>query len=170
MWTTVTEILDNLGRIQTAVVIVAAVIVVVLWLSGIIPILLRLGNGLSRRRVAVFAAGDTLDSLTEMMRDSGLIRKRNIIRISRVVDIGRAEKATLYLVYWPDWKDQIARITDMKQHGTALIIYAPPQHGQIPPATMSDLGNRPNVLVTNFRGRLLNDIAGCLITTSYAKR
>ena len=34
---------------------------------------------------------------------------------------------------------------------------------------MNDIANRPNTVVVNFRGRLLNDILTSLITTSYDK-
>ena len=58
----------------------------------------------------------------------------------------------------------------MKADGTALIIYAPQEHGFIPKETMALLDKKRNVVVNNFRGRLLNDIVASMITTSYERK
>jgi len=50
---------------------------------------------------------------------------------------------------------------------TALIIYAPQELGFISKESMAKLNQKRNVMVTNFRGRLLNDITTSIITTSY---
>jgi hypothetical protein len=163
------DLIDGIGAIQTAVGVALALTAVGVWFRGLIPVLIRLGNALSRRKVAIFAETDTCQSLVQMLVDSRLVRERNIIRIGGTVDLKRAEKATLLLVYWPEWGGRIDEILKDKRHGTALVVYAPPHGGPIPSEIMRNLGDQPNVLVTNFRGRLLNDIAGCLITTSYAK-
>ena len=54
-----------------------------------------------------------------------------------------------------------------KNDSTALIVYAPVEFGDIPQKRMRQIGERRNVTVTNFRGRLLNDIVVSMITTSY---
>ena len=79
-------------------------------------------------------------------------------------DIGKAENVSLFLVFWTDWESEIDSILDKKEDKTALIIYAPPR--SIPQEQMVSLDDQRNVTVTNFRGRLLNDIVVSIITRS----
>ncbi len=164
------EILDTLGRASTVLVILTAAYAAYLWARGIVPVLWRLGNGLSRRKIALFARGDTLISLEALLDDSKLFDKANIVRIAAPGDIGQAESATLFLVAWHDWQDEIDRVLATKRDGTALIVYAPQDKGFIPQPEMAKLNSRRNVVVNNFRGRLLNDLVVSMITTSYEKR
>ncbi len=81
----------------------------------------------------------------------------------------QSEKATLFLVFWPDWQDDIQEILNKKDDGVALIVYAPPDPntGQIPRDKTALLDSYRNTILVNFRGRLLNDIVASMITTSY---
>lgn len=167
MWDTLKTILDYLGYIATVLVIVSAIGAFILWARGIAPVLIRLGNGLSRRKIAVFAKGAMLSSLEDLLRDSKIFNHTRIIKIGHRGDIGKAEPATVYLVYWPDWKDELAEIAANKPDAVALIVYAPHEHGQIPRDIMIAIEQQRNVIVNNFRGRLLNDIVVSMITTSY---
>lgn len=73
---------------------------------------------------------------------------------------------TIFLVDWETFGDKIEQIfSARKNHQTAIVIYAKP--ASIPQEKMSDIANRANTVVVNFRGRLLNDILTSLITTSY---
>ena len=155
-----------------AIIIGAALIVAaaIAWARGIVPVLYRLGNGLSRRKIAVFAKGDVLVSLENILRDCKLFKQTNIITIATEGDMDAANSATVFLVYWPDWKDNVEDVLRRKSDGTALIVYAPQEHGFIPRDTMSLLDKKRNVVVNNFRGRLLNDIVVSMITTSYEKK
>lgn len=94
--------------------------------------------------------------------DTKLFNKKNMIDISSVGDFGRAEGATVFLIFWDDWKDKMLRV---KKDKTALVIYAPPR--SIPDAEFAKLDSQRNVMVTNFRGRLLNDMVISLMTTGY---
>jgi hypothetical protein len=58
-------------------------------------------------------------------------------------------------------------ILSAKKDGTALLIYAPQEEGFIPKEDIAKINQHRNVIVVNFRGRLLNDIVTSLITTSY---
>lgn len=161
---------DAFGHISTIIVIVSAIYGAILWFRGIVPVLIRLGNGLARRKIAIFAKGDNLTSLETVLNDSKLFNKVNVLKIPTTRDIGIAEGATLFLVYWPDWKDEIENVIAKKADETALIVYAPQDQGLIPKDTMAVLDRERNVVVNNFRGRLLNDIVVSLITTSYEKK
>jgi hypothetical protein len=162
------NVLNVLGYISTILVILSAIYIFILWLRGIVPVLVRLGNGLARRKIVIFAKGDTLNSLKDLLHDSKLFNQTNVTGISLEGDIRKCESATMFLVYWPDWHEHIDAILRCKTDGIALVVYAPP--GSIPQEAMAKLGNERNVTVSNFRGRLLNDIVISMITTSYEKK
>jgi hypothetical protein len=166
---TLLEILAVVGTIETIILIVGLVWAFSLWLKGIFPALLRLGNGLAKRKIAVFAKGDNLGSIKNLLIDSKLFNKKNICEITKTEDVGRAENATMYLVVWHDWAEDIDDILRQKRDGCALIVYAPYDRGRIPDEQMRKLDGKRHTAVTNFRGRLLNDIVASLITTSYEK-
>lgn len=167
---TILTILNILGYISTIIVVIASIIVVIECIKGVLPALIRLGNGLAKRKIAIFARSDTLSSLTALLVDSGLILKDNVIKITKEDDFGKAEEATLLLVYWPEWKDKMLDIRNIKKDGEALVVYAPRSTGLIPENIMSELDTKRNVTVVNFRGRLLNDIVTAMITTGYTKK
>lgn len=147
--------------------LVAILTAVALWIKGILPALLRLGNGLAKRKIVIFAKNENLDSLKTLLADSRLFRGGNIKGVSTLDDMGAAENATLYLVYWRDWGTDIERILQQKKDGDALIVYAPDGARSIPDDKMKLIDMERNASVTNFRGRLLNDIVTAMITTSY---
>lgn len=157
------------GTIETIVLILAIAWGVLLWIRGIFPALLHLGNGLAKRKIAVFAKGDNVGSLRDLLLDSKLFRKGNIIEVVRTEDVGRAEGASVYLVHWHDWADGIGDVLAQKPDACALIVYAPYDKGRIPDDQMKNLDGKRHTAVTNFRGRLLNDIVTAMITTSYER-
>jgi len=159
--------LENVGYAQT--IIWLAILVFGVWgtLSGILPVLIRLGRGLAKRQIAIFAKGDKLRSLRDLMLDSKLFKSKNIKDITSVSDLGRAEGITIFLIFWDDWKDDIDKILNQKTDSTALLVYAPMDFGDIPQNLMCKIDEQRNVTVTRFRGRLLNDIVVSMITTSY---
>ncbi len=158
--------LDWVGWVSSALLVVAIILGAIAWIRGIVPALYRLGNGLAKREIAIFAKGDNLTSMMSLLEDTKLFNKRNIITIASDNDLGRGEKATLLLVHWDDWENKIEDILLAKKNATALIVYAPRQNS-IPTAKFLVLGKYSNVTVTNFRGRLLNDIVVSLMTTGY---
>ena len=105
-----------------------------------------------------------------MLVDSKIFEDKNILQINKN-DLKKAEKETLFLVHWKDYQDKIDDILTLKKDSTALVIYAPQNEGRIEPVDMMEKINyHRNTIVVNFRGRLINDILVCLITTSYEKR
>jgi hypothetical protein len=160
--------LDWVGRVTAVIFLVTLALGIYAWLKGILPALWRLGNGFSKRKIAIFAKGDTLIGLKGLLLDTKLFSEKNIIDVSSNNDFGRAERATLFLVSWHDWQqDQIDEILRAKKDTTALIVYAPQDLGFIPKDKMKELDSKRNVTVANLRGRLLNDIVVSLMTTSY---
>src|SRR3989338_1410833 len=163
------EILAFIGVIETIVLVVGIIWGFILWTRGVFPALYRLGNGRAKRKIAVFAKGDNVNSLRSLLTDSKLFRKNNIFEITTTGDIGKAEEASVYLVFWHDWADDISEILEKKPDSCALIVYAPYEKGRIPDDQMRNLDGKRHTVVTNFRGRLLNDIVTAMITTSCGK-
>ena len=64
----------------------------------------------------------------------------------------------------------IDNILKIKDDSDALIIYAPQEEGLIDRSILEKINLERNSIVVNFRGRLLNDILTCMITTSYVKK
>lgn len=158
------EILSAIGIIETILLVAGIIYGLVLWFRGILPVLYRLGNGLAKRKIALFAKGDNLSSIKNLLSDSKLFRQK-IIDIPSKNDLGRAEEASVYLVYWHDWSDEINDILNKKPDSCPMIVYAPYNKGRIPDDQMENLDGKRNTSVTNFRGRLLNDVVTAMITT-----
>lgn len=160
------DFLDWVGRATTLLFLITLVAGVIAWGRGILPALLRLGNGLAKRKIAIFAKSENLGSLESILLDSSLFNKKNLIGITSPNDLDRAEQATLFLVYWRDWKDSIEKIVEAKKYNTVLVVYAPQDEGRIADDKMALLNSKRNVVLANFRGRLLNDVIVSLISTN----
>jgi hypothetical protein len=158
-----------IGSVETLLLLILVIRGIVLWSTGISPVLYRLGNGLARRKIAIFAKGDNRASLKSLLLDSKLFKESNICEIGGVQDVGKAEEASVYLVFWPDWADEINKILTEKPDKCALVVYAPYDRAKIPEAQMKLLDGKRHTAVTNFRGRLLNDMVTSMITTPYEK-
>jgi hypothetical protein len=156
------KFISGVRSIFAAVVSVSAFIA---WFKGIFPVLYRLGNGLAKRKIALFVRSDNFSSLRGLLVDSKLFSEKNIMHISTVNDIKKSERASLFLVYWPDWENDIDKIINMKKDSTALIVYAPQDKGFLDKSKTAFLDKERNTVLTNFRGRLLNDIVISMITT-----
>lgn len=163
------NVITIVGIIETIVLILGIGYATILWMRGIFPALLRLGNGLAKRKIAIFAKNDNILSLKNLLCDSGLFKQKNIFEVTHSDDIGKAEEASVYLVHWHDWSENINEILEKKPDKCALVVYAPYDKGRIPDDQMKNLDGERNSAVTNFRGRLLNDIVTAMITTGYKK-
>ncbi len=155
-------------RAIITIIILGGIVTFYWWFRGILPVIKRLGLGLSKRNIAIFAKSDNFNSLKDLLTDSALFQPKNIFAITQEGDIGKAEQATIYLVHWDDWGAGYKQILEKKSDQCALIIYAPPR--AIPPEIMSALDKHRNTIVVNFRGRLLNDIVTTMITTAYQQK
>jgi len=160
-------ILKYFTAIEAGLLVVGFFFTIYVFVRGIAPALWRLGNGLAKRKIALFAKGDNAGSLKALLLDSKLFQAKNIMEISMLKDIGRAEAASVYLVFWHDWVNEIDAILDKKPDSCPLIVYSPYDRGPLPAAQMTKLDGKRHTTVTNFRGRLLNDVVASMITTSY---
>lgn len=163
------DFLNIIGHISTLVVVATIIYGVVLWIKGILPAVYRLGNGLAKRKIAIFAKNENFTSLKNLLVDSGLFNEKNICHVSKKEDINSCEKSTVYLVYWKDFSENIDEILIKKKDSCPLIVYSPKNDGLIPQDQVEKIDGHRNTALSNFRGRLLNDIVTALITTSYEK-
>ena len=157
-----------IGGIATILMILSFCYIMFLIIKGVFPVWYRLGMGLSKRKIAIFASTE-FESLKNMFIDSGIFEGKNILQINKNA-LKRAENETLFLVHWKDYLDKIDEILAIKKDSAALVVYAPQSEGRIPEDKMEKINSQRNTIVVSFRGRLLNDILISLITTSYKKR
>lgn len=137
--------------------------------KGVFHVLLQLGRGLSKRKIAVFA-DEQFDDLKEILVDSQLFQEKNIIQIRRS-SIKKAKDISLLLVHWQFSKDFLKEILAEKKDEDALIVYAPQDgDGRIDDVTLKMINNNRNAIIVNFRGRLLNDVFNCMVTTGCLKK
>jgi hypothetical protein len=155
-----------LGGILILLMLLQMAITIYLYAKGIIPVWIRLGMGLSQRKIAVFAEGDEFGSLKSMLVDSGIFMESNIVNIHKN-SLKKAENMTLFLVHWKSFESEIEDILNIKKDHVAMVVYAPQREGKIDMVTLEKINNQRNAIVANLRGRLLNDILISMITTSY---
>lgn len=167
---TIEIVVTAVRYITAGIVIFTVASAAVIWFTGIGPALWRLGNGFAKRKICIFAKNEMGQSLSSLLIDSKLFKAKNIHHVTGSSDLGKCEATTLFLVYWPDWQDNVEEILKQKRDGTALIVYAPQDKGSIPLDVMKQLNEKRNVVLSNFRGRLLNDIVISMITTGYKQQ
>ncbi len=156
-----------IGWISTICLIFTSLYVGYLILRWVVPVWYRLWIGLSTRKIAVFADNEYA-SLKKMLKDSKIFREKNIEQMHKN-SIDDAKNYSVFLIHWICFEDCIDQILDLKDDATALIVYAPSEEGRISDENMKKLNTKRNVIVVNMRGRLMNDIFTCLITTNYER-
>lgn len=138
------------------------------WITtGIMPVLYRLGFSLSKRKIAIYGKTE-FSSLRDILVDSGLFKDKNIVQIHDN-DIKKAEDITLFMIYWPEFHNKLDDILSIKKDATPLIVYAPQEIMKIDLSDIKKMNAHRNVIIVNFRGRLINDILISLITTGFKR-
>lgn len=136
-------------------------------ISGVMPVWIRLGRGLSNKKIAVYAESE-FDNFKDLLVDSGLFKEKNIEKITSA-SLGKGERHTMMLVNYNEFDDKIQDILRFKKDSDALIVYV--SNGvRISQNIMDNINNHRNSILVTFRGRLLNDIVTSLITTAYEKK
>jgi hypothetical protein len=154
------------GGVSTVVVLIGMIYVAYLYLSGILPVLQRIGMGLAKREIAIYADADNFANLKNTLVDSKIIKEKNIMHVD-MNSLKKGENATLKLVHWKSSKKRFDEILNLKKDTDALIVYAPRNEGELDNKHMKTIANARNIMLVNFRGRLLNDILGAMMMTSY---
>lgn len=155
-----------IGTLSTILSFAISAFLIIIWIRGIAPVLYRVGDGLAHKKIIIFAKGDNLISLKSLLEGSKLFRKKNLDQIVAIGDLDKAANGNIFLVYWPDWSDSIDEILDKMDDRKALVIYAPGGVRSIVESDLLKISKKKNVAISNFRGRLLNDITTSIITIS----
>ena len=156
--------------VHTLLWLIGIVSLVYFAAKGVLPVLYRLGSGLARRKIAIFAEPVAYGELRQLLIDSKLFKPGNITHVHSPSEIDVAKSASVHLVFWPDWANSIDPLLKARQPKVPCIIYAPQARGLIERTDMNRLDeDHRHTTVTNFRGRLLNDIVTAMITTSYER-
>lgn len=153
------------GALSTIVLILGVLFKSICWFFKVTPIVFKFGISLLDRKIAVFTSQEGYNQLKNCLIDSKIFKEKNIIHIA-INNIDKSKNYTVFLVEWESFKDKINDVfLARKNDQVPVVIYANP--GSIPNEIMSDIANRPNTVVVNFKGRLLNDILTSLVTTTY---
>ena len=156
------------GGVSTLALIGTAIYSVYLVVRGVMPVWIRLGLGLSQRKIAIFADQEKYHELKMMLEESKVFQPKNISRYGKTT-IKNAEGTSIILVHWGFSSKFIDQILEIKKASDALIVYAPRHEKELSASDLEKITNQPNSILVNFRGRLLNDILVSMITTSYKK-
>jgi hypothetical protein len=155
------------GGVSTVVAIFGFGYTIYTIISGVMPVWIRLGRGLSNKKIAVYAESE-FDNFKDLLVDSGLFKEKNIEKITSA-SLGKGERHTMMLVNYNEFDDKIQDILRFKKDSDALIVYV--SNGvRISQNIMDNINNHRNSILVTFRGRLLNDIVTSLITTAYEKK
>lgn len=158
-------ILTVIGDISTIILVFGIFYGIFLVINGVLPVWIRLGKGLSRRKIAIFASDD-FDSLKDLLIDSKIFKEKNIIKINKD-SLKKSKDFSLLLVHWKAFQDVLSDILEFKSDKAALIIYAPQDEGLICGDDLKMINNQRYSIIVNMRGRLVNDLLTSMITTSY---
>lgn len=150
-------------------VILATACAIYLSCKGILPVLYHLGLALSKRKIAIFAESNDFNNLKNILVDSKLFKAKNILLIDQK-SIRSAEGESLLLLHWGSCKDNLDSVLGIKKDAAALIVYAPIEDGKIDDEAMKKISEHRNVIVANFRGRLVNDVLVCMMTSSWERQ
>ncbi|CAM3784532.1 hypothetical protein FLGE108171_14990 [Flavobacterium gelidilacus] len=155
------------GGISTVIALGGFVFVVYTIIKGVLPVWIRLGKGLSNKKIAIYAEKE-FDDFKDLLVDSGLFNKKNIEKVTGS-SLSKGERHTMMLVNYNEFDDKINDILNFKKDSDSLIVYV--SNGvRVPQNIMDNINNHRNSIVVTFRGRLLNDIVTSLITTSYEQK
>lgn len=146
--------------------IIGIIVIAYLYCSNTLTTLYRLGKGLAKRDIAVFAENGSYESLRDYLIDSKLFKSTRVYQIHKN-SIDKAKKYSVFLVHYSTYQNDLDKVLALKDDSTALIVYAPPSEGRISDADMNKINDKRNAIVVNFRGRLINDILVSLMTTSF---
>ena len=163
-----TPFFNIVSGISTILMMAGFLYTAYLLIKGVFPVWYRIGMGLSKRKIAVFANGE-FDALKSTLVDSKIFKAKNIFRVHKNA-LKKADKETIFLIHWKEYKNEIDEIISIKKNSTAMIVYAPQNEGRIEQESIDKINNQRNSVIVNFRGRLLNDILISMITTSYEQK
>jgi hypothetical protein len=148
------------GAALTVFAALSAFFAAIIFFVYLIPVLWRLAKGLHGRHIAIVGSMDDYSEIKEALIASNLFRKNRITHIG-LNSIDRVEKFSLIIFVWDQNKSK--EVICRKKSDAALIIYAPAK--SIDEDSLQKISKRPNTIIVNYRGRLVNDVFVCMMTT-----
>ena len=70
------DFFESVAFTETILFLIGTVTIIYTFAKGILPAVWRLGNGLAKRKIAVFARGDNAASLRALLVDSKLLNAK----------------------------------------------------------------------------------------------
>lgn len=129
----------------------------------------RFGFALYGKKIMIVANDKDYHDLEEDLSDSGLIKRKNIQRVSDK-HISKVKDALLLIVVYGYLnKDDFREIINSKSSRCGLIVHCPPEKGRIDDDEMGLLSKTAFTALCNFRGRLVNDVLLMMLSTSFKK-
>ena len=153
-----------MGGAFTIVLIITSAYTAFLIFKSILPVWYRLGLSLSKRKIAILADNDNHNNLRNVLIDSKLFNPKNIENIDEN-SIGKVETQSLLLMHWTSHQENLDSILINKKDSAMLIIYAPMEEGRIESEELEKINKHRNVIIVNFRGRLINDVLVSMMTS-----
>ncbi|MFN2502029.1 MAG: hypothetical protein ABR530_08460 [Pyrinomonadaceae bacterium] len=118
-------IFEILGYPATIIVLCGFVLTTVRYVRGAVPVGMRLGKGLSTRKIALFARDEGLATLREVVLRSSLFHEKNLRDVTDPSNFDNHEGTDFFIVYYPHWKDHIDLILGAKKDQMPLLVYCP---------------------------------------------
>lgn len=131
---------------------------------------MRFGLALFGKKVAIFANADDYHIIESDLTSSGLIKKKNIERVSADQRANLNEALLIVFACRADNKEYINEVVNRKNSRCGLIVYCPSGPGVLSPQELTTINSSSFTTVCNFRGRLVNDVLLMMLSTSFKKK
>lgn len=161
-WTVISFILAMVGVVSLAFVVIGCI-------SGLTQAIVRFGLALFGKKVAVFASADDFHVIKSDLASSGLVKEKNIERVSVEQRSSLNEALLIVFACRDDNKKHIKEVVVRKNPRCGLVVYCPDGPSALTHEEMAEINAAPFATVCNFRGRLINDILLMMLSTSFKK-
>ena len=152
------------GGLMATITLFAFAWGVYLFFKGILPVTLRFGSALAKRKVAIIGNADAQKLIKATLVSSKIFSAKNLYTCSPK-DMEDIPLGAVVIVDWESCQDDFYHVQEFRANAQMpIIIFAKP--ASIPPELLGAVANAPNTVVVNFRGRLLNDVLTAMMTSS----
>lgn len=161
------------GYLDVAFRLFGLVVLITIFLgafAGITQALWRFGLALFGKKILVIADESDYEDIREDLSDSGLIKNKNIQRISNKHLDKINDALMLIVVYGYLENDDFEAVLRRKNSRCGLIVHCPPEKGRIDERQMSLLSKTSFTALCNFRGRMVNDVLLMMLSTSFKRK
>lgn len=128
----------------------------------------RFGLARWRKKVLIVGTQSNAELLKGDLEISGIVPKRNITTVpAGELDRLNDSNAALQIICSDDvTEDQVLRILERKKSNCGAIVYA--KNNRL--SRMQEINEYHHVSVVNMRGRLANEVAVMLLSTSFTRK